>query len=560
MELLFLVALLFLANNFIVRDGQVIRSDGLGYYSYLPATFIYQDLNFNYTDTLVTKYYNHAEESQVFIQQIEETRVNKYFVGTALMQAPFFLAAHLYASGKDPAQADGYSDYYQKAVYFAALFYVLLGLYFIRLSLGRLGIKRIWIFLMQSAVLFASSLLHYVITDPAFSHVYSFALISIFSYLVLTFDKEKPRNLLWIALLLGMITLVRPVNLIVLAFVPFLILVSKQGRLDFLNILGFKKELLWAALVFVSIVSIQPLVWYFQTNQFLISSYGDESFHFLRPHIFDFLFSYRKGFFVYAPVWFFLFLVGLCFAFRDKQKQLVLSFLAAFVILVYVLSSWWYWSYGASFGSRVMVDFYPILVLISIPFYKNQSTLTKMLSVPVVIAFGALSLIQTYQYKKYILTWDSMDATGYWQVFMKMDQKYEGLLWQIPWREDWSDKEILSIANLSWDALTKDSQIFDFELTRDYSKIAILIDGNCTYDSGTSAFALEIQNAAGELQFYHEQQIFKAKGLENYSGQVRLVYYVQACEEGAYQLKIDFIKSDRTRCNKGISVQLHGLK
>ncbi len=58
-ELLILFLFLLLLNNFIGHPSQVIVADGKGYYDYLPALFIYNDLNFNYTDTLVTQFYDH---------------------------------------------------------------------------------------------------------------------------------------------------------------------------------------------------------------------------------------------------------------------------------------------------------------------------------------------------------------------------------------------------------------------------------------------------------------------------------------------------------------------
>jgi hypothetical protein len=559
-ELVFLVALLFIANNFIVRDGQVIHSDGKGYYDYLPATFIYKDLNFNFTDTLQTRYYNHREDSKVYIQEVQGSRVNKYFVGTAVMQLPFFLGAHAIALVTHPEQADGYSDYYQKAIYFAALFYVLVGLYFIRLTLIKLGVRKIWIFVLQVAILFASSLVHYVISDPAFSHVYSFALVSMFSYIIVSQGFQKPSHLLWLALLLGLIILVRPVNAILVIFIPFLMLISKQDTKSMLRLFSNKKMIFLSLLIFSGVLAIQPWIWYIQTGQLWVSSYGEESFDFLNSHLFDFLFSYRKGFFVYAPMWLFLLLIGSILAVNNKEYRLVLAFNGAFIGLVFVLSSWWYWSYGASFGSRVMIDLYPILALMGVPFFNNRSTLLKLLAVPVFLIFGALSLVQTYQYKKYILTWDDMNSEGYWHVFLKMDKKYEGLLWQIPWREDWSSKLLFEVSDLPMEGLQKEMKWFDFQVDSTYSKIAVLIEGQCGYDLGTTQFVVEIQNAAHELQFYHEQYVFKATGKENYDGPILLAYYINSLAPGLYHLKIGVDLNDETVCPSGVGVAVHGMK
>jgi len=359
---------------------------------------------------------------------------------------------------------------------------------------------------------------------------------------------------------LGLITLVRPVNIIVVIFIPFLMLISKQNPKHLLHLFKRKKVLLAGVFAFAIPMAIQPVIWFVQTGDFWVSSYGEESFDFLNPHFSDFLFSYRKGFFVYAPVFFILLSAGLMASFNQKSHPLTLSFFAPFLILVYVLSSWWYWSYGASFGSRVMVDFYPILVLLIVPFFNFSKSWTKWLSIPMVVLFGAISLIQTYQYKNYILSWDDMTAKGYWQVFLKMDKKYEGLLWQIPWREDWSDEEILSTPVLSIEHLQNNIQVFDLEVKRDFPKLAVLVDGDCSYDFGSSEFVIEIRNSEDEIVYYHHQAVFKASGLENFQGSFRLVYYVNPLEIGNYQLKVRLQKTDQIDCENGLIVSVHGMK
>ena len=58
--LLLLVCLWTSANLNWGKDRQkyVIISDGKGYYAYLPAVFIYHDLNFNFLDSIEANYYD----------------------------------------------------------------------------------------------------------------------------------------------------------------------------------------------------------------------------------------------------------------------------------------------------------------------------------------------------------------------------------------------------------------------------------------------------------------------------------------------------------------------
>ena len=40
------------------RSGRIIQTDGTGYYAYLPAIFIYNDLNFSFFDEVIDKNYH----------------------------------------------------------------------------------------------------------------------------------------------------------------------------------------------------------------------------------------------------------------------------------------------------------------------------------------------------------------------------------------------------------------------------------------------------------------------------------------------------------------------
>lgn len=94
------------------REGynrNIISSDGLGYYDYLPSLFL--------TDDFSTK---KVDES--FIIPLNEAQAyNKYFSGTALMMSPFFMIGHLSAKIFDYKQ-DGYSKPYQNSIALGAFF------------------------------------------------------------------------------------------------------------------------------------------------------------------------------------------------------------------------------------------------------------------------------------------------------------------------------------------------------------------------------------------------------------------------------------------------------
>jgi hypothetical protein len=559
-EIVLCFAALFIFNNYLKHNNQVIRADGLGYYNYLPAVFIYKDLNFNFLDTLQTEFYNHKVDNQGIIRQVNGRSMNKYFAGTAMMQMPFFLGAHLVAKSSDQHAADGYSKIYQRSIYHAALVYALLGLMFLRFSLRNFGIHHWWIFWIQVAVLFASSLSNYIVMDASFSHAYSFALISVWSYLMLSFDPKKPHKIIWIALILGLIVLIRPINIIILAFVPFLLVLAGKKLQDFRLFFSHRKMLLLAILCFSIIVAIQPIIWYLQTGQFVVRSYGDESFNFLDPHLMDFLFSYRKGLFVYAPVFFVFLVLGSFFWIKMKSWRIFASFCIPFVILIYVLSSWWYWSYGASFGSRVMIDFYPLLALSAVPFFNRVHLLWKWFSIPIIAFAAYLALVQTYQYKHYIITWDDMTKEAYWTVFLKTQDKFRGYLWQEKWDPDWVKEEILSTENISLEHLLKEPLNLEFRITKNYQRLAVLITGNCSYSDGTNRFMVAIDDSLGNNQYYHEQAVFKSNAQENHTGPIQIVYFIKPLKIGSYSFISVILKEEEMSCSENFRIIIYGLE
>jgi len=558
-EIVLCFAALFIFNNYLKHNDQVIRADGLGYYNYLPAVFIYKDLNFNFLDTLQTEFYNHKVDNQGIIREVNGRRVNKYFVGTAVMQMPFFLGAHLVAKSSDQHAADGYSKIYQRSIYHAALVYALLGLMFLRFSLRNFGIHHWWIFWIQVAVLFASSLSNYIVMDASFSHAYSFTLISVWSYLMLSFDPKKPHKLIWIAFILGLIVLIRPINIIILAFVPFLLVLAGKKLQDFRLFFSHRKMLLLAILCFSIIVAIQPIIWYLQTGQFVVRSYGDESFNFLDPHLMDFLFSYRKGLFVYAPVFFVFLVLGSFFWIKMKSWRIFASFCIPFVILIYVLSSWWYWSYGASFGSRVMIDFYPFLILASVPFFSKAYVFVKWLTLPTISFAAYLSLAQTFQYKNYILLGDDMDKLAFWTVFLKTEEKYQGYLWQEKWNEAQEKDELLAIRNISFDSIRDQALKKEFKIEHDYQKIAVLVKGNCSYQAGTNQMLIALDDSLGNNRYYNEQLFFKSNAQENFSGKFQLKYYINNTERGTYKLVALLSIFEEMKCSEPFEIVVYGL-
>ena len=121
---------------------RIITADGLGYYSYLPAKFIYHDdsLNFNWFNDVYNEYYKYNSfETPVenFTSEYHGKQINKYYPGMSFLWMPFFLGVHAVCKVFG-LHANGFSQPYQMAIGFATLIYTCLGLWYLRKFLLKL--------------------------------------------------------------------------------------------------------------------------------------------------------------------------------------------------------------------------------------------------------------------------------------------------------------------------------------------------------------------------------------------------------------------------------------
>ena len=103
----------------------------MGFYLYLPATFIYKDLKqLKFKDEILKKYRPTGSFYQAF-QHTNGNFVMKYPIGLAILFSPFFALASLIAwlSGYP---IDGFSFPYQLAISWGGLFMAFLGLWMSR--------------------------------------------------------------------------------------------------------------------------------------------------------------------------------------------------------------------------------------------------------------------------------------------------------------------------------------------------------------------------------------------------------------------------------------------
>ncbi|MBU2555234.1 MAG: hypothetical protein KKF98_12315 [Bacteroidetes bacterium] len=409
----FLVVLIGFQNK-RWEAGLIIKSDASVYYAYLPAAFIHQDLYFEYAtdfpEIFGTTWRTRADNNN---------RVVKMSMGNAIMWTPFFGFASLYclSTGQQPT---GYSEPYHFFIFMASVFYLLLGLLFLR-KLLLLFVNEIATSITMMVIVFGTNLLYYTAIESGMSHVNNFFLITTFFYLwIQWFKKPRITRSVFLGLTIGLITLIRPVNILVVLMPVFYWAFQKetwQYKITFLN-QNLKHLLIIVVFSFLSFFP-QLLYWKIVTDQWWFYSYMNERFFFNSPHIFDGLFSFRKGWLIYTPVMLLAF-AGL-FTMKNKATPFLWPLIITLTILIYVIFSWWCWWYGGSFGSRVMIDYYGLMALPMATFiqYCLSRPYWKKAIVGVLISFFILlNLFQMRQYVSSLLHYDSMSKELYLSIFL----------------------------------------------------------------------------------------------------------------------------------------------
>lgn len=539
---LFIIFLLILCiNNYIGNVDQTIKADGIGYYDYLPSVFIHHDLDRrSFDQKLSPEEFERIKSLGVYVNY-KGSMVNKYTCGTALLDSPFFLATYFFQN-KSESPNNGYQASYQHAILYAALFYLFLALFFFKKILQLYKCSYSTILLSQLLIVFATSVTNYANFDASYSHINSLFAISAFIYFTkLYFENRKFSTYYLACAMLGLIIILRPVNGMIIFFIPFLAGSFRKLKEEFIFLLSHFLKTFAGILLIAVILSIQCLLWYFQTGSMLIYTYGNEGFNFLNPEVSNVLFSYRKGLFVYTPVLLLTMAALIWLGIKRKFYELF-TWLGFFVLITYVISSWWCWFYGGSYGLRAYVDFYTIFfILFALMFDKLAAWLKILFIIPAII-FAYINVIQTYQYKEFILHWGDMDKAKYWTVFLKTGEPYKGMVW----KRQYDYMQYQKIEELAFGDFTipahKDSTIALIHSSNLENavlfQVGISNDFREDNDGGILLLIKEIKSDS--VVFWHQRylQHFNEKGLNQYNTGLFNYELPAKLSDKDYELKI----------------------
>lgn len=415
-------------NKQIWKDpARVIQWDVIDYYGYLPATFIYHDLSLKFTD-----HYSGEKHFVFWAKKLPNgKRIFKMTMGLSVMYAPFFFVANTVA-GPLGYNTGGYSLPYRLALVLAALFYLALGLWVLSKVL-RFYFSDCVVAVVILALGLGTNLFWYSTFEPGMSHVYSFFLVSVFIWLTIRWYKKDTiwRSVL-LGLVIGLITLVRPVNVfIVLFFVLYDIKNGKDIKKRLQLFIDRYRQVIILAFFGLLIVFPQMIYWKSISGHWIYYSYGNEHFFFLHPHFIDLLFSFRKGWLVYTPVMFFAFW-GIYFLFTRLRSWFV-PVIVLLLVFLYVASSWWCWWYGGSLGQRELIDIYPFMAVplaVFVQWVLKQKTLNRNIAGLLFAASVLLGVFYNVQYYYGAIHWDAMSERAYFNSFGRVhpSSKFNHLL------------------------------------------------------------------------------------------------------------------------------------
>ena len=369
-----------------------ISWDVSGYYMYLPALFIYKDIKeCKFKDSILNKYGPTPNFQQAFLHEASGNYVMKYTAGQAIIMSPFFAVGHLWATVSSEYLADGFSYPYQISLGMGMFLIGFLGLFYLRKILI-LYFKDSTVAILLLLYVAGTNYLNYSSVDQCMTHNTLFTIYALLLWTTIQFYKKKKKSQVVITgLLTGLATLIRPTEIVSILIPLFW---GVQNKNEILLRFQFLKDnylkLLIAALLFGFIVLIQAFYWHYATGDWIVYSYQDQGFSWLKPHVWDYSMSYRSGWLRYCPM-LFLPLLGLFFYTKNGPSKWLVIFYA--ILTFYITTAWDVWDYGGPAG-RAMVQHY---VVLAFPFAFliekiNQKKALKYIFYSIVFLFIYLNI------------------------------------------------------------------------------------------------------------------------------------------------------------------------
>ena len=425
----------FISFRFDLWHTNRIVIDAPSYYAWLPSAFIHNDLSLKYVD--------HNPEffrDKIWFQTLPDgSRLIKSTYGMSAALSPFFFIGHFTAPILGFPQ-DGYSWPYQNAMTIGVLIYLFVGLYFLsKVLLNYFSDKAVALTIFT--IVAGTNLLWYSTFEGLMNHAVSFSFLCICIYLWISWINEgNKKHLLLFVIMFTMVVLIRSLSVTLLLYFLIAGVLMKGGIKNFFSYLKAYQLTLFMCIA-IALLMVAPQLWYWKkiSGHWLADAYIDEHFYFLKPYFFSFLFSFRKGWFVYTPV-IFVAASGMIVLYK-KLCPVFYATLISVIVTAYIFSSWWAWSYGICWGMRPMIDSYsfmsfPLAAAFSFILERKKIIANALLSIIALLVM--LNLFQTWQYKKGLIHFDDMTREAYFKGFFQTEKSEAWMMALRPF--DWESR------------------------------------------------------------------------------------------------------------------------
>ena len=352
----FLLYGLFIIGLFFCFQSTIIH-DAFQYYAYLTSIVVDGDLD------LFNQLYVHNTYRSYNPFPWNSAR----YMGTAIMEAPFFLIAHGLALGLRflglNFPTDGYGTFYQVIVSLASTGFGMCGILACFFLTREFFSKKISL-ISTIAIWLCSPLFFFMFFWNGWSHPFAFFLVSVF---ILIWQRTRTERTMaqWImiGLILGLAGLTQPSSVLVVIF-PLIELLSKLIDSKKKRIGPYFVGLTLCAFISFLVFSPQLSLWRITSGAWFSRPYtsvGDVR-NWLDPQLYGLLFdTARHGLFSWSP----LLLpacVGLMFLFR-RDKIVAVSASLLMALSIYTYACWSIWWSGVGFSNRFFIHLIPLFIL-----------------------------------------------------------------------------------------------------------------------------------------------------------------------------------------------------
>ncbi|UOQ73512.1 hypothetical protein [Hymenobacter cellulosilyticus] len=400
--------------------NEVFITDRGGYYMYLPSAFIMHDLGDGSWVKAARDQYRPDYESRWEFATLPNGQMgSKFPIGMAVMYSPFFFMAKIAYMLQGKTITTGYEKAYGYMVSLGCMLYVLLGLALLGRELRRYFADHV-VALTLLLLALGTNLYSYATYEALMAHGTLFLMNTLL--LIATrrwYEQASFGRAAALGAVCGLMVLIRPSEVMMLAVPVLWGLTSFRAlgqRLKFW--LSRWQQCLTIIALFLLVGGMQFLFWKVVYGQWVVEFYKGETFNFAAPHVWEGVFSFRKGWLIYSPLMIFA-LLGIGWV-REWVKPVLPIVLVLLPIYLYITFCWWDWAYGGSYGGRALISLYPLLSCTMAAFWQRWIGKAPWLWTPIVAALLLLSIAQNYQYSAGLINCCEMTWALYKERFLQL--------------------------------------------------------------------------------------------------------------------------------------------